>query len=158
MRSPGVSKLGVSLLTLLLIGLVTAAGLAQPLTAPASPPLQRQSAPWESAEVTAHAPDFLFSAAAVVATGFNIPVRHAICGVGEVVGFFAGSVLRLPVWALTLGDRLGSSEPLDRFGASVIEKACDGPLILAADQLKGFAPTLEGMASVERPAATREGP
>ena len=57
-------------------------------------------------------------------TGLGFPAREILCGVGEVVGFFALAVFRLPVWALTLGDRFGSSEPLDRFGTSIIETAC----------------------------------
>lgn len=104
------------------------------------------------------APDSFYAASAVVATGLNIPRQQAICGVGEILGFLVGSVMRLPVWALTLGDRLGSSEALDTLGTSIVEKACDGPWILTADQMKGLARSLEGKAMAERAAATSEGP
>ncbi len=54
--------------------------------------------------------------------------QEAECVVGDVLGFFVGSVLRATVWAATIGDRVGSSEPLDRLGLDIVAAACWGPL------------------------------
>ena len=150
--------LGVSLLMLVLTGVLPPAGLAQPLPTPASPLQGSQPAPVEPAPVMAPVPDSFYPVAAVVATGLNIAAREVMCGVGEVLGFFTLAVIRLPVWALTLGDRFGSSEGLDRLGTSIIENACDGPWIVTPDQMKELARPLEGRAMAGQPAAESEGP
>ena len=159
------------LVTCVLGALLPAAGLAQPLPGPASSwPAPSTAA--EPAPAIAPAPDPLYSAMAVVGTGLGFPAREILCGVGEVVGFFALAVFRLPVWALTLGDRFGSSEPLDRFGTSIIETACEGPSaisgqhpwVITGPQAKELARPLEGtvMGGARATVATRateaEGP
>jgi hypothetical protein len=87
-------------------------------------------------------PGSLATAGAVVATGVNIPLQTGVCGIGDVLGFFVGVVARLPVWALSLGDRVGTSEPLDRFGATVVENACDNPRLIAPEQVRRAADSL----------------
>jgi len=126
------------LVTCLLGAFVPAAGSAQPLPVPPSP-RPEPSAATEPAPAVAPAPDSLYSVMAVVGTGLSFPVREVVCGVGEVVGFFTLAVFRLPVWALTLGDRFGSSEPLDRLGTSIIESACGGSWFFTGQQVKEMA-------------------
>jgi hypothetical protein len=138
----------------LLIGLFPAVALAQS----AGPVTSTADEPRPAAVKPAPAPDALYDVAAVVATGVNIPVRQAICGVGEVLGFFVGSVARLPVWALTLGDRLGSSEPLSRAGTSIVEKACDAPWIVTGDEMRALGRPLEGTAMPASTGETSGGP
>jgi hypothetical protein len=137
----------------LLSGLVARAASAQTPPAATSPP-QTSQAPAEARGSTA--PEAVYSGAAVVATGFNIAGREVLCGVGEIVGFFTLAVIRLPVWAVTLGDRYGSSKPLDRLGNSIIEKTCEGPWIVTTEQVKALAQPLEGRAT-SGPAAITPG-
>ena len=135
---------GIALVACLLGAFMPAAGSAQPLSLPVSPPRDTSA----SAEP---APDSLYSAMAVVATGLNFPAREVVCGVGEIVGFFTLAVLRLPVWAVTLGDRFGSSESLDRAGTSIVEKACEGPWVFTGQQVKEMANPRERATRPEEP-------
>ena len=134
-----------SVATLLLSGFVPPSASAQTLPAAGSP---GQTSPAPVEPVVPAAPDAVYSGGAVVATGFNIFAREVRCGVGEILGFFTLSLIRLPVWAVTLGDRIGSSEPLDRLGNSIIEKACEGPWIITTEQIRQGQPP-EGRAAGE---------
>jgi len=135
--------LGVSLVASVLGGLLTQVSLAQSISPPVSSSQAPQPAPAERSPV---APDSAFAVVAVGATGLNFLARHAMCGVGDVLGFFTGSVLRAPLWILTLGDRLASTEALDRVGNSIIETACDGPLAVTPEQVKTWTRPAEGVA------------
>lgn len=75
-------------------------------------------------------------AKAVMARLATFPQRLAWCVLGEVLGFFVGSVVRVPVWAATAGDRVGSSEGLDRLGTTIVEYGCGDSLIVTAEDLK----------------------
>ena len=123
---------GIALAACLFGASAPAVGSAQPLSLPVSPP-RDASSPAEPA------PDALYSVMAAVATGVTFPAREVVCGVGEIVGFFTLAVLRLPVWAVTLGDRYGSSEPLNRVGTAIVEKACEGPWVITEQQVKEMA-------------------
>jgi hypothetical protein len=120
----------------LLSGFVPPAASAQTLPAAASSPRETSAPPVEPASPPSA--DAVYAGAAVVASGANIAAREVLCGVGEIFGFFTLAVIRLPVWVVTLGDRYGSSQPLDRLGNAIIEKACDGPWIVTADQVKAL--------------------
>jgi hypothetical protein len=121
---------------LLLSGFVPPAASGQAVPAAASSPREAPAAPAPPAIPPAE--EAVYTGAAVVASGANIAAREVLCGVGEIVGFFTLAVIRLPVWAATMGDRFGSSKPLDRLGNSIIEKACEGPWIVTPEQIKAL--------------------
>ena len=149
--------LGMALVALALTGLSPRASVAQPMSPPISALKGPQPAPVERSAVVAPAPDPAFAILAVGATGINVPVRLAICGVGDVLGFFMGSVLRLPLWILTLGDYLASTEALDRAGNSIIETACEGSLVVTPEQVREWTRPAEGVAIPGRRVTTAEG-
>jgi len=125
----------------LLSGFVPPSASAQMLPAAVSAPRETSAPP--AAPATTPAEDAVYAGAAVVASGVNIAAREVLCGVGDIVGFFTLAVIRLPVWVVTLGDRFGSSKPLDRLGNSIIEKACEGPWIVTTEQVKALGRPLE---------------
>ena len=145
---------GVSVAILLLSGFMPPAATGQTPSGAAS---ARQTFSTPAEPGAAPAPDAVYAGAAVVATGANIAVRELLCSVGNIVGFFTLAVIRLPVWAVTLGDRVGSSEPLDRLGNAIVEKACEGPWIVTTEQVKALeqAPSAQGP-SIGEPVAVKK--
>lgn len=81
-------------------------------------------------------PESFYVAGAAMASVTVFAPWEGGCLVGEFLGFVVGSVLRVPVWAATLGDQLGSSEGLDRLGRFVVEKACVDSFVVTTADLK----------------------
>ena len=85
---------------------------------------------------------------AVLANVFVFPARTAKCLSGDILGFFVGSVFRVPVWPATLGDRMGIGEGLDRLGRTIAGKACSGSLFISPEDIKRMELSPEPMAAV----------
>jgi len=81
-------------------------------------------------------PELSYVVGAVVANMFTFPLMTARCLSGDVLGFLVGSVVRVPVWAATLGDRTGIGEGLDRVGTTIVEKTCSGSLFMSPEVFK----------------------
>lgn len=88
-------------------------------------------------------PESAYVAAAFLASLATFPHRVTWCLLGEGLGFFVGSVLRVPVWIATAGDRLGSSEGLDRLGTAMVETGCGDSLVVTSGDLKRWQPQEE---------------
>ena len=118
----------LSLLPLLVAGVAPSATWAQGRAKGLSlfPDGQKDIAP------VSNAPYLAVAAAATLFT-------EGTCIVGDVLGFSVGSVLRWPVWALTLGDTIGSSEGFDRAGNAILEVACDAPWVFNPEYIKSLA-------------------
>jgi len=91
--------------------------------------------------------EFSYVAEALLANIFVFPAMAVKCLSGDILGFFVGSVFRVPVWTATLGDRTGISERLDRLGTTIAGKACSGSLFVSPGDLKRVEPSPEPMAA-----------
>ena len=88
-------------------------------------------------------PEPVYEAGAFIATLTALPFRLAWCTVGDMVGFAVGTVLRLPVWTATAGERLASGEGLDSVGRAVVETTCPDSLVVTPTDLKQWqSPTI----------------
>jgi len=76
-------------------------------------------------------PEFSYVVGAVIANTFMFPAMTATCVSGDILGFFVGSLFRVPVSAATLGDRAGVGEGLDRLGTTIAWNACSVPVLVA---------------------------
>ena len=90
-------------------------------------------------------PEFSYVVDAVLAKGFMFPAMTVKCLSGDILGFFVGSVFRVPVWTATLGDRTGIGERLDRLGTTIVEKACSESLFMSPGDLERVDPSPEPM-------------
>jgi hypothetical protein len=147
-------RMAVSLVFVLLTALVPEIGRAQPV-APAAEPPRPSAAPAPESSVPPASDEF-YSGAAVAATALSYPVHIVMCGLGNIAGFFTLAVIRLPVWAATLGDRYGSSEPLTQIGNSIIDRACNQPWAVTGEQMKDLARGGEGKATPPPPSIWSE--
>jgi|SRR5215831_17856992 len=119
-------------------------------------PMPGQSAAAAPGSPVPPASDEFYAGAAVVATGLGYPAHVVMCGLGNIAGFFTLAVIRLPVWAATLGDRYGSSEPLSRIGNSIIDRACNQPWSVTGEQMKDLAHGGDGKATPAPPSVWSE--
>jgi len=138
----------------LLVTLAPEIGSTQAVSPATEPP--PQIAPAAPASPVSPASDEFYAGAAVVATGLSFPVHVVMCGLGNIAGFFTLAVIRLPVWAATLGDRYGSSEPLSRVGNSIIDRACNQPRSVTGEQMKDLVRGGEGKATPAPPSVWSE--
>jgi len=91
--------------------------------------------------------EFSYVAEALLANIFVFPAMAVKCLSGDILGFFVGSVVRVPVLAATLGNPTGISEGLDRLGMTIVGKACSGSLFVSPGDLKRVEPSPEPMAA-----------
>lgn len=91
--------------------------------------------------------EFSYVAEAVLANVFVFPAMTVKCLSGDILGFFVGSVVRVPVLAATLGNPTGISEGLDRLGTTIVGKACSGSLFVSPGDPKRVEPSPEPMAA-----------
>jgi len=82
------------------------------------------------------------AAGTAVATVLTLPHRAVACFVGDVVGFFAGSVARVPLSPATAAGFL-SAESFDRAGRTFVEIGCADSLVVTEDHFRGSAPQSE---------------
>ncbi|OGL20392.1 MAG: hypothetical protein A3F92_10975 [Candidatus Rokubacteria bacterium RIFCSPLOWO2_12_FULL_71_22] len=76
---------------------------------------------------------------AVVATVATLPHRAVSCVIGDVIGFFVGSALRVPL-APAAAAGLRGSEGLDRLGQNVVQVACTDDLVVTAEHFREWRP------------------
>lgn len=96
---------------------------------------------------TSEPPELSYVVEAVLANVFRSSAMRVTCLSGDILGFFVGSVFRVPVWTATLGDRTGIGKGLDRLGTTIVEKACSEFRFMSPGDLERVDPSPEPMAA-----------